>query len=337
VGRTILATSLALVVAAAPAPEDRDAFEAVRRLGRGINFGNALDAPSEGAWGMELKAEYFAAVRKAGFDSVRIPIRWSAHAGEAPPYAIDPAFAARVDWAVAEAIKNDLAVVLNVHHYEGMDKDPARHKDRLAALWRQIAERHKAQPDTVVFELLNEPHDRLTDELWNDVLPELLRTVRVSNPHRAVVVGPGHWNGIGSLDKLRLPEDDRRLVVTVHYYSPFEFTHQGAEWAPGSDKWKGRTWTATPAERAALEKDFAKAADWAGRHRRPVYLGEFGAYSAADLPSRARWTAAVAREAEKHGWAWAYWEFGSGFGAYDRTAAAWREPLLKALVPNAGR
>src|SRR5205085_6932384 len=125
---------------------------------------NALDAPSEGAWGMELKAEYFAAVHQAGFDSIRIPIRWSAHAGERPPYAIDPTFAARVDWALAEAHKNQLAVVLNVHHYEGMDKDPAANKERLVGLWRQIAERYKGQPDTVVFELLNEPHDRLTDE-----------------------------------------------------------------------------------------------------------------------------------------------------------------------------
>ena len=76
---------------------------------------------------------------------------------------------------------------------------------------------------------------------------------------------------------------------------------------------------------------------WAKEHNRPVYLGEFGAYSAADLASRGHWTAAVAREAEKHGWAWAYWEFGSGFGAYERTSGTWREPLLKALIPNTGR
>src|SRR5947207_511543 len=90
-GRAVVAATLGLIAAvawAAPAPEDRDAFEAVRRLGRGINFGNALEAPSEGEWGMELKAEYFAAVRQAGFDSVRIPVRWSAHAGAAPPYAL---------------------------------------------------------------------------------------------------------------------------------------------------------------------------------------------------------------------------------------------------------
>jgi endoglucanase len=40
----------------------------------------------------------------------------------------------------------------------------------------------------------------------------------------------------------------------------------------------------------------------------------------------------MAREAESHGFSWAYWEFCSGFGAYDPKADAWREPLQTALV-----
>src|SRR5947207_10288721 len=110
--------SLAAIGAAAdpPAAEDRDAFEAVRRLGRGINFGNALDAPTEGAWGMELKEEYFAAIQSAGFQSVRIPIKWSAHAKADAPYAIDRPFFERVDWAIEQALSRGLAAVINVHH-----------------------------------------------------------------------------------------------------------------------------------------------------------------------------------------------------------------------------
>ena len=91
----------------AGAEEDRPVFELAKRLGRGVNLGNALEAPREGAWGMELQAEYFALIRRAGFDSVRLPVRWSAHAGTRAPYTIDPQFFARVDWAIAEAIKND--------------------------------------------------------------------------------------------------------------------------------------------------------------------------------------------------------------------------------------
>src|SRR5262245_47703575 len=62
---------------------------------RGINAGNALDAPTEGAWGPALDEAYFDAVAAAGFDHVRIPIRWNAHAAAAPPYTVDEAFFAR--------------------------------------------------------------------------------------------------------------------------------------------------------------------------------------------------------------------------------------------------
>jgi endoglucanase len=222
--------------------------------------------------------------------------------------------------------------VIDVHHYEEMCRDPGAHRPRLLALWRQIAERYRDRPDRLFFDLLNEPNGKLTDERWQELIPELLRVVRASNPRRAVIVGPGSWNNLDHLDRLRLPEGDRRLIVTFHYYSPFEFTHQGAGWVPGSREWQGRTWTGTPGQQGALRKDFARAAAWAREHRRPLYVGEFGAYSAADTGSRARWTRALAREAERHGMSWAYWEFAAGFGAYDPRARAWRAPLLKGLL-----
>jgi len=67
-----------------------DPFKQNKHLGRGINLGNALDGPSEGEWGVTLKEEYFKIIKKAGFDSVRIPIFVSTHALKEPPYTIDP-------------------------------------------------------------------------------------------------------------------------------------------------------------------------------------------------------------------------------------------------------
>lgn len=323
---------LAIPLGASAADADKDAFHFNKLLGRGINLGNALEAPKEGDWGVTLEADYFQKIKDAGFNSVRIPIRWSTHAGKAAPYEIDAAFFKRIDWAVEQALARELTAIVNVHHYDEMFSDPAKHTPRLVAMWKQIAERYRDKPERLFFEILNEPHDKLTDERWQEVFPEVLKVIRESNPKRTVIVGPGHWNNLNNLDKLKLPEDDRRLIVTFHYYSPFEFTHQGAPWAKGSDKWKGRTWKGTDAEKQALEKDFGKAAAWGKKNNRPLFLGEFGAFSAADMDSRAIWTRAVAREAEKHGFSWAYWEFCSGFGAYDSKAKAWREPLLKALV-----
>jgi endoglucanase len=311
---------------------DPDAHAANKRLGRGINLGNALEAPREGAWGVTLKAEYFQAIKAAGFDSVRLPVKWSAHAEADAPYAIDPKFFERVDWAIGEALKNNLNIIVNVHHYDGMDADPDQHLPRLVALWEQIATRYRNRPAGLYFELLNEPHGKLTEARWNAAIPKVLAAVRKTNPTRPVIVGPGQWNSIRALDKLELPRGDRNLIVTVHSYEPFEFTHQGASWAKGSEKWKGRTWTGTDAEKADVRKRFGQAAAWAKAHDRPVFLGEFGAYSAADMDSRARWTRFVTREAERLRWSWAYWEFCSGFGAYDPRTDQWRDPLKAALL-----
>lgn len=317
-----------------PPDEDRRTFEAARKLGRGVNLGNALEAPREGEWGLTLEEDHFRLIRQAGFDTVRLPIKWSAHTSAEQPYAIEPAFAERVDWAIRKAIEYRLNIVINVHHYDEIVRDPDVHGPRLMGIWALLAQRYRASPNTVYFELLNEPHDKLDAERWNKLLPSLLTIVRVYDPRRYIIVGPDRWNAADRMETLELPPEDRRLIGTFHYYSPFEFTHQGAEWAEGSGKWLGRKWAGTPAELDAIRADFDKVAAWSKREGRPVLLGEFGAYGRADLDSRAKWTAAVAREAEARGFAWAYWEFGAGFGVYDREAKAWREPLLKALIPN---
>ena len=180
---------------------------------------------------------------------------------------------------------------------------------------------------------MNEPNSKLTSPLWNDLLVKALAVVRQTNPERNVIIGPAEWNNLYKLSDLRLPEDDRHILVTFHYYQPFKFTHQGAEWADGSEAWLGTTWTGTPAQEKALEGDLDLAAGWAEKNSRPLYLGEFGAYSKADMDSRARWTEAVARQAEESGMSWAYWEFCAGFGVYDPQLKIWINPLLNALLP----
>jgi len=324
----------ALVALPRPALADelKDAFHYNRLLGLGINLGNALEAPKEGDWGLKLEAEYFQKIKDAGFSSVRIPICWSAHARAEAPFTIDSEFFKRIDWVVEQALSRRLAAVINFHHYDALDKNPQKQLPRFLALWKQVATRYRNHSDRLFFELLNEPHEKLTDERWQSTFPRALAVVRESNPRRAVIVGPANWNSLDHLDKLRLPEDDRHLIATFHYYSPYEFTHQGADWVSGSKKWLGKTWTGMPKEQESLERDFGKVAAWAKKQRRPIYLGEFGTFQAAPMASRARWTQAVARAAEKRGFSWGYWEFGAGFGAYDRHRRAWQQPLLDALL-----
>jgi endoglucanase len=292
-----------------------------------------LEAPNEGDWGLSVKEEYFDLVKEAGFDFVRLPVKWSAHAGQESPYTIDPAFFARIDEIINWALQRDLAIIVDIHHYREIMGDPSGHKERYLGLWKQIAEHYKEYPSALLFELLNEPNDQLNEQLWNEYLAESLAIVRETNPTRDVIVGPVFWNSHEWISTLDVPNDEH-LIVTFHYYQPFPFTHQGAEWmGDEAQRWLGTTWDATDPEKVMITGHFDSVAEWAKRKNVHILLGEFGAYSKAPQDSRVRWTEFVAREAERHGFAWAYWELASGFGVYDPVAHQWREDLLKALTP----
>lgn len=309
-----------------------DPFEANDLLSKGVNLGNALEAPREGDWGLTLEAGYFELIKDAGFTAVRVPVRWSAHAHIDSPYTIDGFFMNRIDWVVEQARINDLAVVINIHHYEEIFEEPTRHKKRFLAMWRQIAGHFKNADPELIFEVLNEPHDNLTAELWNVFLKDAINVIRESNPYRTLMVGTADWGGVGSLEKLELPEEERNLIISVHYYEPFQFTHQGAEWVDGSDAWLGTKWTNLSSEKQAVDDDFNLVMSWANNNDRPVNIGEFGSYSRADIDSRYRWTKYVRQVCENRGFSWIYWEFGAGFGLYDRESCSWRSRLLDALM-----
>jgi len=311
-----------------------DAFCHNRRIGRGVNLGNALEAEDEGRWGLVLHEEYFRIIREASFDSVRIPIRWSAQASKRYPYTIDESFFERVDWAISQALDHGLVPIVDLHHYPELMQDPGSQKERFLALWRQIAERYRNWPDRLYFEILNEPQGNLSAGLWNVYLREALQVIRSTNPHRPVVVGAAHYSEVGQLEQLELPKEDRDLIVAFHYYKPFAFTHQGAPWLADSGPWVGTTWEGTTAEREAVVRDFDRAAAWARRNDRPLTLGEFGTYQRAPAEDRARWTAFVRETAEERRISWTYWEFAAGFGAYDLQQRRWTPDLLGALVPG---
>jgi hypothetical protein len=189
----------------------------------------------------------------------------------------------------------------------------------------------------VHFGLLNEPNaggnNQLDATAWNSLLADAVEVVRQTNPDRPIVVGPSDWNLPRAIGTLELPDDDH-LIATVHFYEPFPFTHQGADWMAGAEEWVGTPWNGTDEEKAAVDSVFDALAAWSADENVPMYVGEFGAYSEAPLADRARWTEYVRRSAEARGFAWSYWEFAAGFGAYDLGNQQWIGPLADALVPS---
>jgi len=300
-------------------------------LGRGINLGNALDAPVEGKWGVTLQESYFALIADSGFQSVRIPVRWSAHALPAAPYTIDAAFMARVRWAVDQALARDLSVVIDMHHYEEMMTDPDGQEARFLAMWKQIAAAFADYPAELVFELLNEPKDKLTAAKWNALLAKGVAVIRETQARRTLMVGTAPWGGIAGLGALELPADSN-LIVTVHYYEPHNFTHQGADFESGADAWLGTTWRATPGQRSVVDNDLRSVAQWASAQGRPVHMGEFGTYWEVDSLSRAFYTEYLVRRMESLDIPWALWNFSSDFGIYNDSTGAVHGYLTTALL-----
>jgi endoglucanase len=327
----LLAVLSAVRCPAAPAAGD-DAFDQNHALGRAINvlgYDPIWRSPSKA----RFKERDFGVIRAGGFDSLRVNLYPFAHMGAAPDFTLNAAWWRTADWIVAKALAARLNVILDLHEYETMGKEPQENRSRFLAFWSQAAPHFKDAPPGVLFEILNEPNNSLTPALWNQYLSDALAIIRASNPTRAVVVGPAFYNSIRHLGELALPEQDRHLIVTVHYYLPMAFTHQGASWTKSKYP-LGTRWEGTPEERAAVESDFAGVQAWSEKQHRPVFLGEFGAYDKADMESRARYSDCVARMAEKFGWSWAYWQFDGDFIAFDVARGAWVPEIHGALIPG---
>ena len=321
---------LSALVAAPAAAREIAAAAQVKAMARGINvlgYDPLWKDPAKARFQLD---RHFKVIRKGGFDTVRVNLQAFAHMDA--DNQLDPAWLKTLDGVVQAALAQKLTVILDEHDFGTCGEDPAACKPRLLAFWRQVGARYKNAPDRVVFELLNEPNKGLSDTVWNGWVAELLPVVRATNPTRNVIVGPGNWNSLDHLKGLDLPPADRHLIVTFHYYTPMEFTHQGASWNPATPK-TGVSW-GTDAEKARIKTEFDTVQAWAKAHDRPVLLGEFGAYDKGPMDARALYTAAVARQAEAHGFGWAYWQFDSDFVAYDIKAEQWVEPIRKALVPR---
>ena len=327
------AAALAIVLAAgtalAHAEKALDAFTQVKQMKRGVNI-IGYDPIWKDFEKRRFQEKHFELIKKGGFQTVRINLHGFDHMDATGK--LDESFFTTLDWAVKNALANKLNVILDLHNYTDFAKDAAGYKPKFLGFWRQVAPRYKDASNRVMFEILNEPNGELTPQLWNEYLHDALAIIRESNPTRNVVIGPDAWNQINYLKDLDLPKEDRHIIVTIHYYSPMQFTHQGAPWTPENAHLSGIKW-GTEAEKRQVVDDFAKAQAWSKANHRPILLGEFGSYDKGDIDSRAVYTSHVARTAESFGWAWTYWQFDSDFIVYNIDKDQWVMPIKKALVP----
>ncbi len=303
------------------------------RVRRCINLGNALEAPNEGEWGYTIRARDLRAVAQAGFDTVRLPVRWDKHTSHRPPYAIDPAFMARIQTVVAQAQSYGLGVIIDVHHYNRLMSHTDREEARFLAIWGQIARTFASAPDTVYFEVLNEPTRDMSSTRLNALYAKTIPVIRASNPTRKIILGGNSWNSIEALAEVRWTlyrgERDANLVATFHDYSPHAFTHQGATWMEPKMP-VGRRWGSN-ADIADLKLTYKLARDFKARTGLPVLVGEFGVIDKVSLPERMAWTKTRRKTMEANGLSWCIWDFAGAFKIYDTNTENWYPGVKDAL------
>ncbi|WJH29744.1 cellulase family glycosylhydrolase [Paenibacillus sp. CC-CFT742] len=213
----------------------------------GWNLGNSLDAVGEDetAWGNpRITKELIKQITKQGYKSIRIPVTWEAHIGDAPDYTIDPAYMNRVQEVVDWALDANLYVMLNIHHdswrwvsYMEKDHDPVL--ARYNSVWTQIANQFKNAPSKLMFESINEPRFteggttdaavgyRMLDEL-NTSFHQIVRSSGGNNKTRPLVLPTMHTSSaqadLDALNETITKLNDPNIIATVHYYGFWPFS-----------------------------------------------------------------------------------------------------------------
>lgn len=293
-----------------------------------------------------VRKQRMADIARAGFKTVRIPICFGAWASIDKPYRWEtPEFLAAPDSLVRWALANNLTAIIDLHHveFDGSIKG-ADSTARLVWLWQQIADRYKnTDPDRVIFELRNEPHD-ITAAAWRTQATQLIQTVRAIAPSHTLIVGFHDWNGRDAMTKSE-PFADTNIIYTFHFYDPFVFTHQGASWAgAGLPDLKGVPFPATAATKInvpasakgtwvegaisnyaseasydVIYRRIEAAKNWSVARNVPIFLGEFGSYNLnAEADSRCRHAEAIYVALGKFQIPSAWWEWDGGFGMFGK-------------------
>lgn len=303
-----------------------DAETVTKEMGAGWNLGNQMEAvnswsgpvafPDEKAYGNPvITKELIDAVKKEGFNTVRIPISYLSKIGsEKEGYKIDEAWLDRVEEIVGYVIDNDMYAIINIHGdgystvtggwlLPGLgDKQQEVIRAKYQACWEQISGRFKDYNEKLIFESMNEVGADANKEskkevaayykninAYNQVFVDTVRKSGGNNDKRWLLI-PGidtstsltnEKSGFSlPTDAYRsdsIPEKEQRIMISVHYYTPWSFC--------GQEDYMTTQWgmeavddarAATDGLETDMEKTFATLNNDFVKQGYPIVIGEYG-------------------------------------------------------------
>lgn len=306
------------------------AHEMNKLIGVGINIGCTFESSQEKSWSGYWRDDYPEVIKAKGFQSIRLPVRYDNKVGEAPDFKIDPQWMNRIDHVINLILNEGLVCILDFHHINSLNEEPStENQDMFVKVWEQLSRHYKDYSKKLVFELYNEPHDKMTDEILNSIYKRAYAAIRETNPARVIVMGGNKWNNTNDLiNDMWFPENDQYIIGTFHRYKPNEFTHQDED---DNVPFNGTT------DEIALAQDMMKeVAEWSEKNDIPVLLGEFGSAKWGGLESRVRWTKAVVEGVRKYDFSMTYWCFNGctpdGWSIFDPGENEWLNEIVEVIL-----
>ncbi|MFY8004728.1 MAG: glycoside hydrolase family 5 protein [Chitinophagaceae bacterium] len=327
-------------------------------LSRGINLSNWFNDYSDSKqYGTRFNSAHFSTIRSWKINNVRIPIGVTVLFQPNNPSQLNPTNLPWVEAAVKRANDAGLTVTLNLHPWKhDMDSllaNNAAMPQKLAAYWKAMAQQFtKFAPDKLVFEIYNEPHAAVTNltskpkSWWYPVQELSIAAIRSVTKEHYIIVGGENWNSWNDLPNVPI-YDYPNLIYNFHFYEPYVFTHQGADWANAWwPKLKDIPYPSTPENIApfiakakdaplfemltdygnmaynyqVLQSQIRTVVEWAIKNKRMILCNEFGAYKPfAPRSSRLTYLKDVQSIFNQYKIGWALWELDEGFGVLDYT------------------
>jgi endoglucanase len=328
---------------------DTTPMQFVADMGVGWNLGNSLDAETrkETGWGNPLTSKAMIdEVRKKGFKTLRIPVTWRFHIGDAPHYTIEKAWLDRVEEVANYGFANNMYVIINIHHddpwiipnYVNLDEV----KDKLGKLWTQIANRFKDYGDYLIFETLNEPRSEGSPTEWtgtaeeydcvnkyHQVCVDAIRATGANNATRYVMISTYAAKSLEDpMDALIIPNDDKMAIVSIHSYFPNNFClndENDSTWGSNSDK-------------KALDDELDQIYNKFVLNGRAVVLGEWGTWNKNNASDRLAYAKQFSRKCIENGFCPILWDNGDAYsmGIFNRRTLKWSFPEIVDAIIEAG-
>jgi endoglucanase len=342
--------------------------EFAKGMGMGWNVGNSLDAiGGETAWGNpHITQTLIDSVKAAGFNSIRIPVAWSKFS-DASTFTIDTNFMNRVTQVVNYVLKDSMYAIINIH-WDGDWMQPTYAQqtyvnNRLATMWNQIAVHFRDFGDHLLFAGTNEVrvtnnYDAPTAEyaaVQNSFNQTFVNTVRATggrNFFRYLLVQGFNTNINYTISTFIMPADarEKKLMVEVHYYDPYDFTinpnNTIIQWGKYAiTPSRTETWANETYADGQFQKMKTKFID----NGYGVVLGEYGAMARLNLGSevlnaqhaeyRRYYLDYISYSIVSHGLIPCYWDAGStgdhGGGLFNReTGAQVYRDIIKSITDS---